>query len=56
MSARKPTLEDVCRMVSSVRARLAKDLIGLSVTIQTFPLDPPKPANQHKDKPSRSKP
>jgi hypothetical protein len=38
---KKPTLEDVCRMVCSVRARMAKELIGISVTIQTYPLDPP---------------
>jgi hypothetical protein len=37
----KPTLEDLCRMVCKVKARMAKELIGISVTIQSYPLDPP---------------
>lgn len=41
MSAAKPTLEDLVRMVCKVKARMAKELIGISVTIQSYPLDPP---------------
>lgn len=51
----KPTLEDLCRMVCKVKARMAKELIGIRVHIESYPLDPPKPTNMHKDKPSRPK-
>lgn len=50
MSSAKPTLEDIVRLARAVQVRLGKERIGLSVTIQSYPLDPPKP-NPQRDEP-----
>jgi hypothetical protein len=41
VSRKKPTLEDLVRMVVKIRTEFAKEFIGLRVTIESFPIDPP---------------
>lgn len=52
---KKPTLEDMVRMGCKVRARLAKELIGIRVVIESYPLPEPvkAPKENKRDRSTR---
>jgi hypothetical protein len=49
VSEKKPTLEDLVRMVCKVRARFEKEDICIRVTIESYPIErKPKPEKDKK--------